>query len=128
MSRGDASAGLTAAQWILDSALEPFGPADAAYRAAAALAFAQGDAAIASRELLERIEAGAIDMAFQRLLNDAGANIEVDGDVGPQSVEAYLELCGQYSLSCFPEDGELLRIENAARLMSAANPIRVDVF
>lgn len=130
LERGDGWGGANGAYIILNGDVRGRGPADAAVRAAKAAHLSAEDAAQNAQESLAAIGPQDLNKGMQMVLNELGANIAVDGQVGPATLRALEEASAASGVPlAFGTDSEpKARLLQAARVYWARNPVRFDLF
>lgn len=127
LSRGDGWGGANGAALILNGAVSGHDTADALVRAAKAMHLSDGQAAETARGLLEGRSERDLGRAVQMMLRDLGAQVTVDGVVGPSTRAALARLSEDAGLPA-PPDNEIAQLEAAARIYWAQRPTRPDLF
>ncbi len=127
LSRGDGWSGANAG-WIISEGNVPgMGPEDAALRAAKAAALSGKDSAASARELLADLPVAAVNAASQRLVNEFGGEIAVDGAFGAGSraeMKRVLDLRGEEIAETDPVERAIL----LAGVYWRANKFRIDLY
>ncbi len=128
LSRGDGWSAANGA-WIALNPLSAKVPqAEAIARAGKALALPNADARAAARKHISRSSTRAINSGTQFILNGLGADVTVDGQFGPASRRALDAIVATTDIKDSPPSNPVDRLEFAARLHYARNPIRQDLF
>ncbi len=127
LERGDAWGGANAAWIILNKDVPDLDAADAAVRAAKAAALRNEEAAARARQLLGALDARTLTRAAQRLVNEMGADVAVDGAYGGETRGA-LEKLGE-SVGWRPDlSSSEARVLSAAYIYWRKNPLRLDLY
>ncbi|WP_435659482.1 caspase family protein [Leisingera caerulea] len=128
LSRGDAWGGANGA-WVALNRLADRVPAHAAAaRAGKAMALNDPDARAAARELLSGMSERDIAAGTQYILRQLGSGIAVDGQFGPASRKQLENQAREAGLPAIVPDDPVSRLQLAAQIHFAANPIRQDLF
>ena len=127
LTRGHARSGATAAYLILTENPSRFDTFDAAIFAAKAAALKGNRYSADAAELLRSIPRKGIDGGAQRLIEELGGTLTVDGAFGPSSDAAYRAVLDQFGETEAQSD-PTERILQLALLSWRANPFRVDLY
>ena len=128
LSRGDAWGGANGA-WVALNRLADRVPAHAAAaRAGKAMALNDPDARAAARELLSGMSERDIAAGTQYILRQLGSGIAVDGQFGPASRKQLENQAREAGLPAIVPDDPVSRLQLAAQIHFAVNPIRQDLF
>ncbi|NBC96860.1 MAG: peptidase C14, caspase catalytic subunit p20, partial [Deinococcus-Thermus bacterium] len=127
LERGDPWGGVNAANMILNDEVSGFSAPEALVRAAKAMQLPGDEAVDRAREMLESAGPGELARAIQRLLNELGAGVAVDGLIGPATRAAIAAEAEAAGLGR-PADDPISQLSTLAQAYWAANPIRSDVF
>lgn len=128
LSRGDAWGGANGA-WVALNRLADRVPAHAAAaRAGKAMALNDPDARAAARELLAGMSEQDIAAGTQYILRQLGSSIAVDGQFGPASRKQLEDHAREAGLPAIVPDDPVSRLQLAAQIHFARNPIRQDLF
>ncbi|MDU8913956.1 tetratricopeptide repeat protein [Aestuariicoccus sp. MJ-SS9] len=127
LARGDGWGGVNGAFLILNG--EVSGPTrpEALVRAAKALHLSNGKAVEAAQEMLSGQPGGDVARAVQLLLRDLGADVAVDGVIGPQTRAALAALAAEHGLPA-PANNAMAQLRMAAKVYWAQRPTRPDLF
>ncbi|MFY0310793.1 caspase family protein [Leisingera sp. D0M16] len=128
LSRGDAWGGANGA-WVALNRLSDRVPAHAAAaRAGKAMALNDRDARAAARELLSGMSEQDVDAGTQYILRQLGSGISIDGQFGPASRMQLENLAREAGLPAIVPEDPISRLQLAAQIHFAMNPIRQDLF
>lgn len=128
LERGDPWGGVNAAALILNGNVPGFTAADALVRSAKAIHLPGDDEAISqARDQIRGAPDNAVGRAIQSLLNELGADLTVDGAIGPMTRETIASFAAAAGVEA--PGGDLRDILIGVGLIyRAENPIRSDVF
>lgn len=128
LSRGDAWGGANGA-WVALNRLSDRVPAHAAAaRAGKAMALNDPDARAAARELLSGMPQRDVDAGTQYILRQLGSGTSVDGQFGPASRKQLEDQARAAGLPAIVPEDPISRLQLAAQIHFAMNPIRQDLF
>lgn len=127
LSRGDGWGGANGAALILSNQVSGYTTADALIRAAKAVHLSDKTAAETARGQLRGHSDSDLGRAVQMLLRDLGAQVTVDGVIGPSTRAALARLSESAGLPA-PPDNPVAQLEAAARIYWAQRPTRPDLF
>ncbi|QDI75709.1 MULTISPECIES: caspase family protein [Leisingera] len=128
LSRGDAWGGANGA-WVALNRLSDRVPAHAAAaRAGKAMALNDPDARAAARELLSGMPERDVAAGTQYILRQLGSGIAVDGQFGPASRKQLENRAREAGLPAIVPEDPVSRLQLAAQIHFALNPIRQDLF
>jgi TPR repeat protein len=127
LERGDPWGGVNAATMILNGDVSGFTPSEALVRAAKAQFLAGDEPAERARSLLDDAGEGDLSRAVQLLLNELGAQVIVDGAIGPATRAAMQEIVSATDFA-MPGGGVRPKLDLLARIWWSQNPVRSDIF
>ncbi len=128
LARGDAWGGANGA-WVALNRLSNRVPAHAAAaRAGKAMALNNPDARAAAREFLTGMSKTDIAAATQFILKALGSGVSVDGQFGPASRRELADWARRAGLPATVPEDAISRLQLAAQVHFALNPIRQDLF
>ncbi len=127
LARGDAWGGVNAATMILKGDVNGLGRDEALMRAAKAAELADPEPVGRAEKMLNEAEGRDLSRAVQRLLNELGQSVSIDGAIGSQTRGAINALIAEAGLTP-PENAPRAQLEALARLWWLRNPVRSDVF
>jgi TPR repeat protein len=127
LARGDGWGGVNAANMILNGEVTGFSTAEALVRAAKALHLPDEEAAARARAQIAGQARRDLARAIQRLLNELGEEVTVDGVIGPRTraaIEARIVAAGLPQPGSAPSE----MLSALAKAYWAENPVRSDLF
>jgi TPR repeat protein len=126
LRRGDGWGGANGAWVIAQNPPAGMTIGDAAARAAKALTLRNAEAAASAQQLLDTMQANALDMGAQVLMAELGADVTADGAFGPASDTALSALAARFDTT-FPAD-RMERLKALAKIYWTTNKFRVDLY
>ncbi|SMP34719.1 Sel1 repeat-containing protein [Shimia sagamensis] len=127
LSRGDGWGGVNAARMVLKGEGAPADVPAALIRLAKARHLSNEKAAAAALEGLQGHSAQDLAKATQLLLRDMGADVAVDGAIGPATRRVLATMAAEANLQS-PANSRLSELETVARIYWAKSPTRPDLF